>query len=160
MSLFKKYFSLLITLSIGVIIYQCAGDPVNLSQDFVSGKVTFTDTLMTRYTGGFYAVYVYPDSTNPFSQVSPAGVELVPITLNSVSTADYKVTGLNGRYYIAVVWVRRSDNSVRSFLGTYGCDTVPVASCTTLLKVEVPNFAGTGALNIRSYTDTTRRVYP
>src|ERR1041384_5833303 len=102
MKFLKRFSPVILIVLAGIYIQQCAGDSVNAPQDFISGTVTFTDTLMNRYTGGNYFVMVYADSTNPFSHAPVANTQLVSITSGGVSTADYKISGLSGKYYVAV----------------------------------------------------------
>src|SRR4029453_7567925 len=64
----KKLQSILVysVIFLGVLFFTCGEDPVNAPQDFVSGTITYTDTLL-NYNGGYYAISIYGDSTNPFS---------------------------------------------------------------------------------------------
>ena len=151
-----KFFSVLIPALILFLLQQC-GDSINPQQDFVSGTITFKSTNLLT-SGGYYAVSVFPDVTNPFNQ-SPVATDSVEINISgNTATAYYKVPGLpTASYYIGAVWIRSSDNCVRGVLGTYGCDTL--YNCPNSIKVTVPTAAGTGSLNFSCWTDTTSRLY-
>lgn len=149
------FFSAFILLSI--FIGNCGtDDSVNATVDFVSGTITFNDSNL-NYNGGYYAVSVYSDHTDPFRQTPFKSDSLLISTTGGVTSAYYKVTGLNGDYYIGATWIRHSDNHV-SVLGSYGCDTT--INCTSSTKVTVPNYAGTGSLNFKSSTDINRNIFP
>ncbi|HEY3250057.1 MAG TPA: hypothetical protein VGK25_02960 [Ignavibacteria bacterium] len=131
------------------LIQKCGDDPVNASQDFVSGTITYIDTLL-NYDSGYYAVSIYGDNTNPFSHPPVRTDSITPVIQNGTPTSYYKVTGLaSASYYIGGIWINRSNGNV-TLLGVYGCDEN--INCTNPTKVTIPNYSGTGQLNFRSKT--------
>jgi hypothetical protein len=149
------FLSSVVILSLALLIWRC-GEDVNAPQDFIKGTITFKDTNF-NFNGGYYAVSIYGDNT--FVQVPIRSDSLAISIQGGVATAYYNLSGLaSATYYVGATWIRRSDNSVRGVLGTFGCDTV--RGCTSHTGVVVPNFAGTGNINFYSWTDTTRRLYP
>ena len=157
----KKYIKELILLpvfiSISLFIGNCGtDDSVNATQDFVSGTITFNNSNL-NYSGGYYAVSVYSDTTDPFRHNPFKSDSLSIVTSGGVTTAYYNVNGLSGNYYIGAVWIRHSDGHI-AVLGTYGCDTT--INCTGSIKETIPNYAGTGGLNFKSSTDITRNMFP
>jgi hypothetical protein len=156
----KKYFknSFFIFLFLSIVIFEtCDDSGINAPQDFISGTVIFTDTIL-RYNGGYYAVSLFPDNSSPFSQ-SPLRNDSLKISIsNGVASTYYKMDGItSGSYYVGITWIRSSDGNVRGVLGTYGCDTTH--NCTASKKVTVPSYSGTGGINILSWTDTLRKVF-
>jgi hypothetical protein len=155
----KNRFSIIIKIVFILLIiflYQSCDDVVNAPQDYISGTVNFIDTNLT-YTNGYYAITVFPDSTNPYHQ-SPIAIDSLTIirTGNSVS-ANYRVNGLaSGSYYIGSTWIRNSDKSIRAILGVYGCDTAK--NCTGTL-VSIPNYQGSNSCNLLSWTDTLKNMH-
>lgn len=132
-----------------VVIYNCGEDTLNAPQDFMSGTITYLDTNM-NYSGGYYTVSVYGDSTSPFSH-NPIRTDSVAVNItNGVATAYYKVTGLaSGHYYIGSTW-KNSTNGNLTLFGVYGCDEN--ISCGNPTRIEFPSYAGTGGLNFKSRT--------
>jgi len=129
------------------LIQTCGEDAVNAPQDFVSGTLTYIDNQFT-FNGGYYAVSIYGDSTNPFYH-RPIRTDSVAVNTSGL-TAYYKVEGLtSGSYYIGSTWYRKSDGHV-TILGSYGCDENP--NCSNPTKVTIPNYSGTGQLDFRSKT--------
>jgi hypothetical protein len=152
----KRFFFAACVLSAVFIIADCGDDAVNLQQDFVSGTVTYNGTSFFT-NGGYYAVSVYADVTNPFSQ-QPVKSDSVEINTTN-GTAYYNITGLaTGNYYIGATWIRTSNGQVEAVVGTYGCDTV--RGCNNHIKVEVPRYQGTGNLNFYSWADLSKKLYP
>lgn len=150
-----RCFFIVSVLSAIIIIPDCGEDAVNLTQDFVRGTVTYNGTNF-YHSGGYYAVSVYADVTNPFSQ-QPVKSDSLEIATNG--TAYYDISGLaSGDYYIGATWIRTSNRQVEAVVGTYGCDTV--RGCNTHIKVTVPNYAGTGNLNFYSWADLAKKLYP
>ena len=132
-----------------LILFFSCGEEVNAPQDFVSGTITFNDTNL-KYIGGYYAVSLYGDSTNPFTRIPVRSDRLAIGISNGVASSYYKVSGLaSGNYYIGATWIDSSSGNV-SVYGVYGCDTL--VNCSNPTRVTVPNFAGTGNLNFRSKT--------
>lgn len=141
-----------------VILFQtCDTSEVNAPQDFISGDITFTDSNLISI-GGYYAVSLFPDQSNPFNQ-SPVRSDSLKISVtNHVASAYYKMqTVSSGIYYVGVTWIRNSDKSVRGVLGTYGCDTTH--NCSNSQKVEVPSYSGTGGKSFIGWTDTLKKVF-
>jgi hypothetical protein len=139
-------------------LQSCTDDSsVNPKDSFISGTVTFTNANL-NYSGGFYAVSLYEDSTNPFTK-TPLRSDSLAITISGgVASAYYKLSNLtDGNYYVGATWISRSSGSIW-VLGTYGCDTLPGQYCTPT-KVTFPNYAGTGNLSFRSYTDINKALY-
>jgi len=136
-------------LFLSVFFITCGEDTVNAPQDFVSGTITYIDTLM-NFNGGYYAISIYGDSTNPFSH-QPIRSDSVAVNIsNGTATAYYKVSGLaSGNYYIGSTRVNRSNGNVTIY-GALGCNENP--GCPAPTKVTVPNYAGTGGLDFRSKT--------
>jgi hypothetical protein len=150
----KRFLFIAAVLSVIFVIPDCGDDTVNLTQDFVRGTVTFVGTNF-NHNGGYYAVSVYAEVTNPFSQQ--------PIKSDSLvidnGTAYYDISGLaTGNYYIGATWIRSSTGQVDAVVGTYGCDTV--RGCNNHIKVAVPRYEGTSNLNFYSWADLTKRLYP
>jgi len=144
-----KAFSFTFVVFLSVFFQTCGDDPVNAPQDFVSGTITYIDTLL-NYNGGYYAVSLYSDNTNPFSYPPVRSDSITPVIQNGTATAYYKVTGLaTGSYYIGGTWINRSNGNITLF-GVYGCDEN--INCTNPSKITVPNYSGTGQLNFRSRT--------
>jgi len=151
-----RFFLTICILSVIFIIAKCGDDAVNLQQDFVSGTVTYNGTAF--YTsGGYYAVSIYADATNPYSQ-SPVKSDSVEIDV-AHGTAYYNISGLaTGNYYIGATWIRSSNGQVEAVVGTYGCDTV--RGCNNHIKVSVPRYQGTGNLNFYAWADLSKKLYP
>ena len=152
------FFSFLFTISLFILftlLNSCGDDSVNPQTDYMGGTVTFLDSNV-NHTGGYYAISFYGDSTYPFTKAPILSDSLVITTSGGVTSAYYKETSLpTGYYYVAATWVNHSSGNVYA-LGTYGCDTA--ANCTST-KITFPSYAGTGALNILSYTNIYKAIY-
>jgi hypothetical protein len=143
-----KKLSVPLSILLAILIFSC-GEEVNAPQDFVAGTITYNDTSL-KSTGGYYAVSIYGDSSNPFTRVPLRSDRLSIAVSNGVASSYYKVTGLaSSNYYIGSTWIDSTSGSV-SVYGVYGCDTL--VNCSNPTRVTVPNFAGTGNLNFRSRT--------
>ena len=146
----KFYYSaaLFIFLMFFSVFFQsCGDDAVNAPQDFASGTITYIDNQF-NFNGGYYAVSIYGDSTDPFHR-KPIRSDSVAVNTSGF-TAYYKVDGLPaGSYYIGSTWIRRSDGLVTIY-GSYGCNENPF--CSTSKNITIPNYAGTGQLNFSSKT--------
>ena len=155
----RKYlFTFLSTFSIVILfnlLYSCGDDSVNPQTSYIGGTVTFTNTTLS-YSGGYYAISFYGDSTNPFTKAPILSDSLAITVSGGVASAYYKESSLpTGNYYIAATWISHSSGDVFA-LGTYGCDTV--ANCTSTV-VTFPNYAGTGAVNMMSYTSIYKALF-
>jgi len=136
-----------IAVSLFFFISSCGDESVNAPQDFVSGTITYIDTLF-NFSGGYYAVSIFGDNANPFSH-QPVRSDSVAVNTTS-KTSYYRVEGLAaGSYFIGCTWVNRS-NGVVTILGSYGCNENPM--CSNPTKIILPNYAGTGQLDFRSKT--------
>src|SRR4030095_16773404 len=147
----RNYKTILVysVIFLGVHFFTCGEDPVNAPQDFVSGTITYTDTLL-NYNGGYYAISIYGDSTNPFSHPPVRTDSITPTIQNGNVTAYYKVSGLaSGSYYIGSTWKHRTNGNV-TLIGVYGCDEN--INCNNPTKSHSPSYSGTGQLNFRSRT--------
>jgi hypothetical protein len=132
---------------LSLLFQTCGEDTLNAPQDFVSGTITYIDNQFT-FNGGYYAISIYGDSTNPFTH-RPVRTDSIAVNTTGL-TAYYKVTGLpSGSYYIGSTWYRKSDGNI-TVLGSYGCNENPF--CPTPTKIEVPSYSGTGQLDFRSKT--------
>src|SRR5438477_13207306 len=116
----KEIIFLSAFISLSAIIINCGTDsPVNATEDFVKGTITFNNGSL-NYSGGYYAVTIYGDSTDPFRKIPVKSDSLAISTTGGVTTAYYNVNGLSGNYYIAATWIIHSNSRI-AVLGTYGC---------------------------------------
>lgn len=155
----KKYFltflSIFFITILIISLIGCDDTGVNPKANYMGGTITYTNSSLIQ-SGGYYAVSFYGDSTSPFTKAPIRSDSLIITTSGGVTSAYYRDSSLAaGNYYIAATWINRYNGNVYA-LGVFGCDTV--ANCTPT-AVAFPNFAGTGSVNIRSYTSISKALY-
>ncbi len=146
---FNSIFLFLAIVLISLLVFNCGDDIVNAPQDFISGTITYLDTNL-NYSGGYYTVSIYGDSSSPFSH-TPIRTDSLAVTKSGgVASAYYKITGLaSGNYYIGSTW-KNSSNGNLTLYGVYGCDQN--INCSSPTKITFPNYAGTAGLSFKSST--------
>lgn len=155
----KRFFLLAIFVVTFFLIIHCGEDSLNAPQDFISGTITFTDANL-NYTGGYYAISIFSSVSNLTTRNPVKSDSLAVVISSGRGSAYYKMSGIaSGDYYIGTTWIRSSDKAVLGVLGTYGCDTIYSSNCTSYQKVTIPNYAGTGNVSFKSWTDLSKKIY-
>ncbi len=138
-----------------IFLISCGDEgSINPTATDVSGTVTFVGSSFYS-SGGYFAISIYsgvPTSSNPIRSDTLRVV-------GGTSSYFYRILDLpSGSYYAAVTWIRTNTSSTTPVpvLGTFGCDTS--RTCTTHTRFDYPSAAGTGATNITSWTDTTKKL--
>jgi hypothetical protein len=146
---FIRNVFLTVSIILTLMLFNCGEDSLNAPQDFVSGTITYLETNL-NFNGGYYTISIYGESADPFTHNPVRTDSLAPGINNGTASVYYKISGLaSGSYYIGSTW-RNSSNGNLSLYGVYGCDEN--INCPNRIKVTVPNYAGTGALNFKSRT--------
>ena len=134
----------------------CDDSGVEEKGDHVTGYVTFTDTNLTQ--GGYYAVSMFENKSNPFN-FNPLRSDALTMTKNGNQYICYfKFSGVaSGSYYFAVTFNKTPPDTTRvpPVLGTRGCDTNH--NCTAHKLIAFPNYSYEDC-NILSWTDTTKKL--
>jgi hypothetical protein len=134
----------------------CDDSSVQSSGDHISGYITFTDTNLVY--GGYYAVSMYENRSNPFDTL-PLRSDSLTLSKNGNQYKSYfKFSGVsNGQYYFGVTWIKYPFNPALKppVLGTRGCDTAH--NCTNHILISFPNYSYEDC-NILSWTDTAKRL--
>ncbi len=134
----------------------CDDAGIQDSGDHVTGYVTFTDTNLCK--GGYYAISMYRNKTNPFDTLPLRSDSLTMTKQQNLYKCYYKFSGVtSGSYYFAVTFIRTPFNPNRlvPVLGSRGCDTNH--SCTAHILVAFPNHSYEDC-NILSWTDTLKKL--
>jgi hypothetical protein len=158
----KKKYLQLILLSILLFVLlmfmqSCSDNSLQPSGDYISGWVTFSDTNFLK--GGYYAISMYENKSNPFSSMPLESDSLPMKKYRNGRMVYYRFTYEgSGSYYFGVTWIQIPLNpNVRPpVLATLGCDTN--INCNDHEIIMFPNFTGAN-YNIFSWTDTTKRLY-
>ena len=140
-------------------LISCDDSGIGPNAQHIAGTITFTDTTLNT-AGGYYAVSLYANQSNPFLANPLRSDTLVITRTGNVYSSYYKMTGVpDGSYYIGAIWIRQPSDSALStpVLGTYGCDTN--RTCSSHIRMDYPSSAGTGAINFQCTPDTLKRLY-
>ena len=143
--------------AIGLFLYSCEEPTFQPAGDYISGYVFFVDTNLIS-AGGYYAVSVYRNKSQPFDTL-PVSIDSLEILRNSnYRYSYYRVEcKYSGSYFVAVNWISSPGalGPPPPVLGTLGCDTAH--SCSSHEIITFPNFTG-ASYDILSWTDTSKKL--
>jgi len=127
----------------------------------ISGVVTFVDSTFVYPFNYFVGLWTY---WNPTTN-TPYAIDTISLQHNGNHyTASYLFRNLpNGRYYVATMYSSSPDFFNDPILGIYGCDTVHLqySGCpTSPTGVMIQNNFGQANINLLTWADTTKRIFP
>lgn len=167
-TLFSLKGSLTLFIILFFIIHSCSDDPVKSGPEdrTINGSVNFVDTNYVL-VGGTYLISAFPSAGWP-PMGPPAAFDTIRLTRNGNifnTSYNYKLKDLNPGDYIVSVGFRKITGGASPVLSIYGCDTLrfiySMCALSPTRKATIgPQNQGVEGINLISWADTTKKIFP